>query len=150
MNIFYADYLRSLKEIHDEIRNAIQGLSPEELDWSSGTEMNSLTVLIVHLIGAERYWVGDVILGESSGRNRDLEFKARGFSEVDLVSRLGAIETYLQNAFESFSFHDLQEKRISPRNGLEVTVGWALCHALKHTALHAGHIQLTRQQLARS
>jgi hypothetical protein len=24
-------------------------------------------------------------------------------------------------------------------------VGWALCHILKHTALHLGHLQITRQ-----
>lgn len=55
MNSFYANYLLNLKEIHDEIRNAIKGLLPEELDWNPGTDMNSLTVLVVHLIGAERY-----------------------------------------------------------------------------------------------
>jgi uncharacterized damage-inducible protein DinB len=145
VNSFYADYLLNLKEIHDDIRNTIMGLLPEELDWSSGTEMNSLTALIVHLIGAERYWIGDVIFGESSGRDRDSEFMARGLSDADLVSRLEEIETYIQKALERLSLQELQEKRISPRNGREVTVGWALCHALKHTALHSGHIQLTRQ-----
>jgi len=149
VNSFYADYLLSLKEIHDDICNAIKGLLPEELDWSSGTEMNSLTVLVVHLIGAERYWIGDVVLGESSGRDRDLEFMVRGLSEADLVSRLEEIEMYLQKALEALSLQEHQEKRISPRNGREVTVGWALCHALKHSALHSGHIQLTRQMWER-
>lgn len=149
MNAFYADYLLNLKEIHADIRNAIQGLLPEELDWSSGTEMNSLTVMVVHLMGAERYWIGDVILGESSGRDRDSEFMVRGLSEADLVSRLGEIEIYVQKALETLSLQELQAKRTSPRNGREVTVGWALCHALKHTALHSGHIQLTRQMWER-
>jgi uncharacterized damage-inducible protein DinB len=145
VNSFYADYLLNLKEIHDDIRNAIKGLLPEDLDWSSGTEMNSLTVLIVHLIGAERYWIGDVVLGESSSRDRDSEFVVRNLSEADLVFRLGEIETYIQKALETLSLQELQETRTSPRNGQEVTVGWALCHALKHTALHSGHIQLMRQ-----
>lgn len=149
MNSFYADYLLSLKEIHDDIRNAVKGLLPEELDWSSGTEMNSLTVMVVHLIGAERYWIGDVVLGESSGRDRDSEFMVRGLSAADLVSRLEEIETYIRKALETLSLQELQEKRLSPRNDREVTVGWALCHALKHTALHSGHIQLTRQMWER-
>ncbi len=145
MNAFYVDYFLSLKEIHDEIRKVIKGLLPDELDWSSGTEMNSLTVMTIHLIGAERYWIGDVVRGELSGRDREAEFLARGLSEADLVSRLEVIEAYVQEVLAAMSFQELQEKRISPRNGREVTVGWALCHALKHTALHAGHIQLTRQ-----
>lgn len=149
VNSFYVDYLLSLQEIHDDIRNAIQGLLPEELDWSPGTGMNSLTVMVVHLMGAERYWIGDVILGESSGRDRDSEFMVRGLSEADLVSRLGEIETYIRKALETLSLQELREKRISPRNGREVTVGWALCHALKHTALHGGQIQLTRQMWER-
>ena len=36
--------------------------------------MNSMNVLVVHLIGAERYWIGDVIAGEPSGRDRESEF----------------------------------------------------------------------------
>ena len=145
MNSFYADYLLNLKEIHDDIRDAIKGLLPEELDWSSGTEMNSLTVMVVHLIGSERYWIGDVVFGESSGRDRDSEFMMGGLSEADLVSRLGEIETYIQKVLETLALQELQEKRISPQSGREVTVGWALCHALTHSALHSGHIQLTRQ-----
>ena len=145
MDPFYADYLLSLNEIHDEVRKAIHGLSPDQLDWSSGPEMNSVTVMIIHLIGAERYWIGDVVRGESSGRDREAEFLARGLSEADLVSRLAMIEAYAQEALTAMSVSELQEQRISPRNGREVSVGWALCHALKHTALHAGHIQMTHQ-----
>ncbi len=36
-------------------------------------------------------------------------------------------------------------KRTDPRDGREYTVAWALFHALEHTALHLGQMQLTRQ-----
>jgi hypothetical protein len=61
------------------------------------------------------------------------------------MQQFDQVESYLRGALENISLQELGEKRISPRNGREVTVGWALCHALKHTALHAGHIQVTRQ-----
>jgi len=145
MQTFFTDYLNNLQEMHAEVRNAISGLPQNGLDWNSGADMNSLNVLAVHLIGAERYWIGDVIAGESSGRDRASEFRVQGLSENDLVQKLSDLENYVRQALETFAVQDLGEKRTSPRDGREVTVGWALCHALKHTALHVGHIQLTRQ-----
>jgi hypothetical protein len=62
-----------------------------------------------------------------------------------LTQRLGENEAYLQHVLETLTLQDLETKRISPRNGREVTVGWALGHALKHTALHVGHLQIMRQ-----
>jgi uncharacterized damage-inducible protein DinB len=145
MQSFFTNYLDNLLEYHAEIRNAIKGLPANALNWVSGAEINSINVLITHLIGAERYWIGDVIFGEPSGRDRDAEFKVEGLSETELVQKLSEIESYLQNRVATLTLQELEEQRISPRNGREVTLGWALCHALKHTALHLGHIQITRQ-----
>ena len=49
------------------------------------------------------------------------------------------------DVLENFDLGDLETARISPRNDQEVTVAWALDHALKHTAIHLGHLQITRQ-----
>ena len=145
MQAFFTDYLSNLQEFHDEIRVAIKGLPPSALDWTADAEINSITVLTVHLIGAERYWIGDVICGEDSGRDRASEFKVQGLTEQDLFQKLEEIESYLRKALESLTLQDLEQKRISPRNAREVSVGWALGHALKHSSLHLGHIQITRQ-----
>ncbi len=145
MRQFLVDYLKNLEEIHNEIRTAIKGLPQEALDWTAANNTNSLTVLVIHSIGAERYWIGDVIASDLSGRDRESEFTVRGLTEADLFQKLDEIESYSQRALENISLLELEQKRISPRNGREVTVGWALGHALKHTALHAGHIQVTRQ-----
>jgi uncharacterized damage-inducible protein DinB len=145
MHLFMVNYLNNLEEIHAEIRNAIKGLPQEALDWNTGNDMNSMAVLVIHIIGAERYWIGDVIRSDDSQRDRDAEFRVRGLTEADLVQKLDQVESYVQGALENLSLRELGEKRISPRHDREVTVGWALCHALKHTALHAGHIQVTRQ-----
>ena len=59
--------------------------------------------------------------------------------------RLGDNETFAQRVLGSLHLQDLEAIRISPRNGRESSVAWSLCHALKHTALHLGQIQLTRQ-----
>lgn len=145
MHTFFANYLKNIEEIHNDIHVAISGLSREALDWTPGSGMNSLSVMVIHLIGAERYWIGDVIVGEPSDRDRESEFRVQGFSESDLLEKLAEFERYVQKALEAISVNVLEEKRVSPRNGREVTAGWALCHALKHTALHVGQIQIMRQ-----
>jgi uncharacterized damage-inducible protein DinB len=145
MQPFFAAYLNNLQELHDEIRKIVKELPEEALDWNFGPEANSVNVLVVHLTGAERYWIGDVIAGEPSGRDREAEFKVRGWSAEALLQRLSETEIYLQRVLASLYLPGLDKKRISPRNGREVTVGWALGHALKHTALHLGHLQITRQ-----
>jgi len=145
MQLFFRNYLDNLKEFHDEIRKTVKELPQSALDWTPGPDMNSVNVLVVHLAGAERYWIGDVINGDPSGRDRGAEFLVQGLSADDLFQRLNEIENYVEKALETFALQELDAKRISPRNGREVSVGWALCHALKHTSLHVGHIQITRQ-----
>lgn len=145
MQPYFFSYLRNLEEIHTDIRTVIKGLPLEALDWHPDADMNSIAVLIIHSLGAERYWIGDVVAGEPSGRDREAEFRVSGLTEAQLVGRMEEGEGYVRNALEKLTVQTLEEMRISARNGREETVGWALCHALKHTALHLGHMQLTRQ-----
>ena len=119
--------------------------------------MNSIAVLIVHLTGAERYWVGDVASGDPSGRQRETEFQVRGISGQELKRRLRDSREYIRSRLGTLTLEDLAEKRYPAQPGIRVdprvfqpdeeeyTVGYCLLHALEHTALHAGQIQITRQ-----
>jgi hypothetical protein len=80
MQPFFESYLNNLLEFHDEIRTSVKGLLSDALDWTLGPGMNSMNVLVVHLVGAERYWLGDVLLGDPSGGVRDSEFQVKGLS----------------------------------------------------------------------
>jgi uncharacterized damage-inducible protein DinB len=145
MQAFYQEFLNLLEELHTNITHAIEGLPQEALDWSPGEGMNSIAVLIVHLTGAERYWIGDVTLGDASSRDRAAEFRVSGSPPEALLQRLADATAYAQSASTRLAIDDLEQERISPRDGRKFTVAWALLHALEHTALHLGHIQITRQ-----
>jgi uncharacterized damage-inducible protein DinB len=142
---FYENYFENILELHNDIRDVLIEIPQHALDWTPSPEMNSLNVLVVHICGAERYWIGDVIANDTSGRDREAEFKSKGSSAEELIQQLNENDKYLKNVLERLDLEELNKKRISPRNGREVSVGWALSHALKHTALHAGHIQIMRQ-----
>lgn len=146
MQTFFNEYLNLLQDCHNSILQAIEGLPSEALDWVPGAEMNSISVLVFHLTGAERYWIGDVAAQESSDRDRDAEFKVQGADVDVLKKRLADILDYARNALDKMSLQDLEASRVSPNHReREFTVGWALLHALEHATEHKGQIQLTRQ-----
>ncbi len=144
MPVFYDSFYEQISEMHADIEKALNGVGSETLDWTPGLEMNSLAVLVVHLVGAERYWIG-VALNEPPNRDRETEFRTQGLSAGDLRALIVSADTYARQALDRLSLLDLEAMRLSPRNGKEFTTGWCLIHALQHTALHCGHIQLTRQ-----
>ena len=145
MQTFYKEYLNLLEDCHNSILRALDGLPPAALDWVPGSEMNSISVLLYHLTGAERFWIGDVAAQESSDRDRDAEFRIQGLEVDTLQKRLEDTLAYAQRVLEPMSLQDLESSRPSPRDGRDVKVAWALLHALEHATLHLGQIQLTRQ-----
>jgi uncharacterized damage-inducible protein DinB len=145
METFFNEYLNLLQERHREILEALAGLPPDAFDWSPGPDMNSISVLVFHLTGAERYWIGDVAAQDPKERDRDAEFRVREVGADVLQKRLTDNTEYARNALSKFTIQDLETTRVSARDGRRFTVGWALLHALEHTTEHLGQIQITRQ-----
>ena len=145
MQTFFKEYLNILQTCHTDILKALDGLPPAALDWTPGSDTNSISVLVFHLTGAERYWIGDVAAQDPTERNRDAEFKVHDVGLDVLKKRLIDNTEYARTALEKFTIQDLEATRVSARDGREFTVAWALIHALEHSTLHLGQIQLTRQ-----
>jgi uncharacterized damage-inducible protein DinB len=146
MQQFYQDYLDTLEALHNDWKKAIAGLSVEALDWVPGREMNSLCVLVVHTMGATRYWVGDVAGQIPSNRVRAAEFQAHGLDEAALKQKLDDTFAFVRSVLEKLSLQDLEAARTSANHpGEKFNVGGSIAHALDHTGLHLGHAQITRQ-----
>ena len=145
MQTFYESYLNLLQACHTEIHQALKGLPSAALDWIPGSEMNSISVLVIHLTGSERYWIGDVAMQAPSDRDRDAEFQVREVGMEFLEKRLTDSLEFARSGLEKLTLQDLESSRVSPRNGKAFTVAWSLMHALEHSTLHLGQIQLTRQ-----
>jgi uncharacterized damage-inducible protein DinB len=134
-----------LASLHEDCRIHLEGLTQRELDARPGRGMNSLAVLAAHIAGAERYWIGDVVMGEDSARNRDSEFETMDESAEALLHRLDASLDYARSAFERLRADELAGIRTSPRDGRRFTAAWAILHTIEHTALHLGHMQIMKQ-----
>jgi uncharacterized damage-inducible protein DinB len=146
MEALFADYLERLQELNRDFIRTFDDLPDEALDWVPGAEMNSFCVLVVHTTAATRFWIGDIALGESSNRNRDAEFQAKGLSKDALKTWFATLEEYVTGALERLSIADLStERNFRYRDRQSGTAGWGLLHALEHVGLHLGHAQITRQ-----
>jgi uncharacterized damage-inducible protein DinB len=144
MQTFFTEYLNLLQDCHNGILEALEGLPPAALDWTPGSDMNSISVLVFHLTGAERYWIGDIAAQDPAERDRDAEFRVHDVEMDVLKKRLANNLEYARNVLDKMTIQDLEITRTSA-NGREYTVAWALLHALDHATLHLGQIQITRQ-----
>jgi uncharacterized damage-inducible protein DinB len=132
----------------------LQDLSDEELNRPlTLPETNTLFALATHLVGAGEFWAFAVAGGRTIPRVRLAEFRATG-SYSDLAARY---ERWLAGVHEVLDtlVPERMEERIDVNlyrsvplaSAQEVSVREALYHAIEHSALHLGHIQLTRQLL---
>src|SRR4030065_225892 len=98
---FYETLFDRFHELHTDIEQALDALPAGALDWKPGVEMNSVSVILTHIIGAERFLIGDVVMGEPSNRDREAEFHVTGLEKNDLIQRLRKTEAYLTTAVET-------------------------------------------------
>jgi len=143
MQPFFTAYLLNLKELHNDILAALKDLPPAALDWSPAAEMNSINALVTHTVGAQRFLIGEAIAGDPAHRDREAEFKVHGLDAETLIQRLNDSLDYVSSKLDGLTSDDLDAER--GFRGRKSTVAWILQHALKHTGIHLGHIQLMRQ-----
>jgi uncharacterized damage-inducible protein DinB len=145
MEILIEEYLTMLEGLHNDMNKLLDNLPQEGLDWSPGEAMNSLSVIAVHVAGAERFWIGDVVGRDPSHRDRQAEFRVKGIGAEEIKDKLREVFHHTRKIVEPLSMQELSDLRVSPRDGREYTVGWCLENVLKHTGLHLGHMEITRQ-----
>src|SRR5262245_41250586 len=114
-------------------------------------ETNSLYALATHLAGAGEFWTVTMVGGRDIPRERAAEFSATGTLEA-LRERYERWLGAMHEDLDALPNAELERVLIvvGPRawmDGNTLTVRESLLHALEHTALHLGHIQLTRQIL---
>ena len=145
MDSLFRDMQERFETLFKAIDTAVADLPADALDWKPGPDMNSIAVILAHTAGAWRYWVGDVAGDLPSGRVRATEFETHGVDAAEMVGRLRAALDTTHEVLAGMDIARLGEVRTAGMFDEQRTVGWALLHALEHTALHAGHIQMTRQ-----
>jgi hypothetical protein len=141
-------YLTTMKEILDQMKSLLEGLPQEALDWrpiegEGELATNSLAVMAAHLAGSGTYLIKEVIGRQPVQRDREAEFVTRGVNASTLKARLDAAAKIIEQVLSPLTAGQMEEDR--KYRDRTATVRWIILHVIEHTALHLGHMQLTRQ-----
>lgn len=132
------------------LRDAVDGLSAEQLNARPADEANPLAVIVAHALGATESWISLAVGAELPARDRPAEFRTvvddptAFLAELD--HRAAACRGLLERA-EAFDAARTGFALWTSEPDEPVTAAWALLHALEHLSEHVGHAELTRQLL---
>ena len=142
---FYKTYDEMFGELLDRMDGIFSDLPVESLDWTPDPAMNSMTVLVVHTLAALDYWIGHMLGGEPTTRDRSNEFEVHGYSKARLHELLNGSRAKVNQVLSALTLENLDNKEYSPIHKDYFTGNFSLAHALSHTALHVGHMEVTRE-----
>ena len=141
-------YITTMNELWDQIKGMLDGLPQEALDWrpiqgEGELATNSLAVMAAHLAGSGTYLIKEVIGRQPTQRDREAEFVTRGVNPSTLKARVDAAAKSIEQVLSPFTVGQMEEDR--KYRDRTATVRWIILHVIEHTALHLGHMQITRQ-----
>ena len=122
-----------------KIERCLELLGEEDIWWRANEASNSIGNLLLHLDGSTRMWILRVAGGRQVVRDRDAEFTERGpLPKTALLARLRSTLAEVDEVLATLSEGTLLARRPSMQG--EVTVLWAVLHAVEHFAMHTGQI----------
>ena len=140
-------YLTEFNILRTEIRNSLRELKDDGANWPPlPKNTNSIYAILTHIMGADKFWVFQVIGRKTISRDREAEFRASGKLN-ELLIQWEKHWAEVESILGELSQAQLAEGRPIPSRPeqKEVTLRWIILHLISHYATHLGHIQLTRQ-----
>lgn len=142
-----------LEETWDALLKDVGAVDEGLFHWTPGATFNSMAILLRHLAGSERYWIGEAVGGIPSGRKRDQEFLHDRPRREDVLRAVEEARRLTRQVLAPLTIADLQaEAPLTPRSASQHTRHtkmWALLHYLEHLGYHRGQALLL-VKLARS
>ena len=143
-----AAYLQMLDDLRGQVGDMIVNLPAEALNWRPVDGLddhatNSLAVMTAHAAGAEHFWITEIIGRRPPTRDRTAEFVTEVDGPGPLLAKLKATGEETARVLAELTRADLEASRDA--QGRTVPVRWGILHAIEHTALHLGHMQITYQ-----
>lgn len=143
-----------LRTLVDDIFEQLEGIPETDLNsWlprDGMRDVNTFYALATHTLGAGEFWILEAAGGLPVERNRSAEFSAEGSMqqlrdryEAWLVAVAGVFAT-LDDAALASIYHRPE----MPERGMWATSrtrAACILHAVEHTGIHLGHLQLQRQ-----
>lgn len=138
---------QTIEVIHDDIFEAVEPLSDEAINWTHPHLSNTIGILLRHIAGSERYWIGEVVGGRSAQRVREAEFVRERLQKAPLVEGLRQAHAFVQEVLGTLTLADLTREVDVTWRGKQhrLTKEWAVLHSVHHSSYHLGQIQLFKK-----
>lgn len=146
--------LAMLEKLVIDIFAQLDGIPEDDLNnWlprDGMRDVNTFFALATHTVGAGEFWILEAAGGRDVDRNRLEEFRSSGSLEQLRIR----FDRWLEDSAEVFAELDdatlvsTYVRPASPERGMSEarrTRAECIAHALEHTAVHLGHLQLQRQ-----
>jgi uncharacterized damage-inducible protein DinB len=137
-----------LDDVWASLLAAVRDIDDDLLQWSPGPEFSSIAMLLRHLAGSERWWIGEVIGGIPAHRVRDSEFVHDRPARADVLRAVDESRALTRRVLGGVRVQDLaapvggSARRLSSETRPDKY--WALLHYLEHLGYHRGQILMLR------
>lgn len=133
-------------QVHDQLRDELRDLDDESLNFVPGGGMNSIAVIIRHLVGSEAETLR-AVAGVPNVRDRDAEFVPARTTVAEVRDLLGTADALIDHLRPLITETTLQFESALPTlppNEVRPGLTW-LVGNYGHAREHVGQIQLTKQ-----
>lgn len=139
--------IAEFEQLHVRLRREVDGLDNAVLAWLPGPEMNSISTIVIHLLGSEAELLR-LASGVSAARNRDAEFTTPPEGSGSLIDRITEADRLLEEVAPALHQADLFATFVRPsavRNREPRPTLFWLLNGYGHGREHLAQIQMTRQ-----
>ncbi len=154
MNPYNDALIELFTDLSNQILETMEGMPEEDLNgWKTPEahgDINTMYGLATHTVGAGEFWTLQAVGGIDLDRRRSEEFIAEG--SLDAIR--SRYDRWLQQLSELLArvtddeLRSIYRRDANPAQGMDAderSRAECLLHALEHTALHLGHMQVQRQ-----
>ncbi|MCB1176096.1 MAG: DinB family protein [Leptospiraceae bacterium] len=135
MNLY--DLYPHWKTRTERVRESLNNLTKEQLEFRHREDMRSLGNLYRHIIAAEIYWFHDVV-GNSGNKYKEIEDDELPDAE-SILNKWEEVRAKSQELVATFSMADLSNKFKNFKNR-EYELSYIIWHVAEHEIHHSGQI----------
>jgi uncharacterized damage-inducible protein DinB len=138
-----------VSESLDDLRESIEGLPVDALNWRPTSDTNSIAAIVTHAMGAARVWFQMAMGLPLAERDLDAEFRASANDATTFGRFVADMSRDCLAALTSSDAVDWSALRNTEGRGggapPQVLAAYALIHATEHLRGHVDQVSLMRQ-----
>jgi uncharacterized damage-inducible protein DinB len=149
MDPIAAIHLQEMDELRRQLVETVTPMTDDQINASVASFTNTVGIIVRHLAGSEKYWIGEVVGGRPSHRNRDAEFGRDRLTKSDVLAQIEKAGLLTREVIGAVTPQDWTvEVEITRTTGTtRHSKGYALIHAVAHLSYHLGQLKLFSKAL---